>query len=166
MGTLIFILALGGAGGAPILVYLADGSSLPLQSWTLSYEYVTWPRGGDVAYGQVARREESVLWLGKRRIEVAGAVLELQPGAAPRERVVLVRPGGRREQPRTEPPERDLVAPEVAKNKVVLVRSLDLLGETLTGTRRQFCLLSFSTLVECGGGPEQRVIRVEFPEKE
>jgi hypothetical protein len=166
MKALIFSLALAVADSRPILVYLADGSSLPLQAWSFSYDYVSWPRGGDAAYGQVARHDGTTLWLGKRRIEVAGAVVELRADAAPHQRLALVRTGGKREQPRTEPPAREAVAPEVDKDKVVIVRSLDLVGRTLTGTRRQFCLLSFSTLVECGGGPEQRVVRIEFPEKE
>ena len=162
MGALILLLAAMAEGG-PALVYLADGSSLALQSWTLSYEYATWPQGGDVAFGQMARREDTVLWLGKKRFAVAGASLEVHAEATPLQRLSLVRAGGQREKPRTEPPVREVIAPEVPKSKVVLVRSLDLHGLTLTGTKRQFCLLSFSTLVECGGGPEQRVVRVEFP---
>jgi hypothetical protein len=164
--ALIAVLWLAGADSPTILVHLADGSRLPLSSWSFSYEYVTWPQGADPAYGQVARRQASTLWLGRRQIALEGAALELQPEAAPRERLALVQGEGRRERLKAEPPGREVVAPQVGKDQIVVVRSLDLLGQTLAGTRRQFCLASFSVLVECGGTPEQRVVRVEFPRKE
>ena len=58
---------------------------------------------------------------------------------------------------------RSLLIPGVDKKLMVVARSLDLRGESLTGTKMDFCLLSYSTLVECGEGPEHQVLQVEFP---
>jgi hypothetical protein len=60
-------------------------------------------------------------------------------------------------------PHADLLVPEGRKGLLVIPRSLDLRGTTLGGTNRQFCLLSYSTLVSCGGEDSDRVVRVEFP---
>jgi hypothetical protein len=46
---------------------------------------------------------------------------------------------------------------------IVQPRSLDVRGETLTGTRRDVCVMSYSPLVECGSAPKDRVVKLEFP---
>ena len=48
-------------GRAPLTVFFADGSSQPLQAWSLSYEYAAWPKGESPTRGVVARRESSDL---------------------------------------------------------------------------------------------------------
>jgi hypothetical protein len=149
------------AESSPAVVYLADGSSLPLSDWTLTYEFVAWPQGSTPEMGTVGRREAGELWLGKRRLPVAGATLEVvrAPGAFPR--LALVSGGGRRSEHKLEAPARELL--QVERDRVLIARSLDLHGRTLTGTRRDFCLVSYSATVECGGDPAHRVTRVEFP---
>src|SRR5713226_4058226 len=49
-------------GGETILVHFADGSSLPLRSWSLSYEYSAWRRGESPALGTIARKEAKEIW--------------------------------------------------------------------------------------------------------
>ena len=173
--------AAAGAEGLPVVVHLADGTSVPLRAWSLSYEYMTWPAGGSQASGATARRDARTLWIGKKQLETAGLVLELEhrmipsdPGEGfsgpPEVPVVsqlrLTSPGGRREEHRLEAPHRDLLLPGGGKGVVVLARSLDLHGVTLTGTRRELCVVSYSRLIECGVQRDGRVVKVEFPAKE
>jgi hypothetical protein len=171
----------GSGAELPVIVHLADGTSLPLREWSLSYEYTTWPAGSSQAMGTTARREGRELWVGKKQVEVAGRVLELEhrmlpsdPGegrSGPAEipvvsRLRLSAPGRRGEDLRLEPPHRDRLVPGVAKDLVVVARSLDLHGVTLAGTRRELCVVSYSRLVECGVQRDGRVVKLEFPGKE
>lgn len=164
-----------------MVVHLADGTSVPLRDWSLSYEYMTWPAGGSQASGTTARREAHTLWIGKKQIETAGRVLALEhrmipsdPGegfSGPPEIPVvsalrLFSPDGKREDIKLEAPHRDLLLPGGAKSVVVLARSLDLHGVTLTGTRRELCVASYTRLIECGVQRDGRVVKVEFPAKE
>jgi len=64
---------------------------------------------------------------------------------------------------RLEPPEREFVLPSAPKGTMLLIRSVDLVGETMTGTKRTLCLASFTSLVECALEPSQQVMKVEFP---
>ena len=41
-------------------------------------------------------------------------------------------------------------------------RSVDIVGKTLSGMDRSFCVASFSALVECGGTKTTRVVKVDF----
>ena len=180
------------AGGAPeappanqaepavrtALVTFADGNTLPLRNWTLSYDYISWARGRSPVSGIQAGREASALWLGKRVVPVEDALLAIahveirretlvdgrpQPilSSAARE-VTVTTPDGRTIKAKVEPPHRDLLAPGVDKSTMVLARSLDLRGEGITGTRREVCVLSYSSLVECGGTPADQVVKVQF----
>ena len=147
---------------APVMVYLADGSSFPLQSWSLSYEYVTWAQGSDPALATAHRREAKELWVGKKRVPTGGLTLEVRREPGQRQQLVLVFPQGKKEEMKVEPPSRDLLAAEGQKGLVV-ARSLDLRGETLTATKRELCLLAYTQLVECGQEPDQSVVKIEFP---
>ena len=55
------------------------------------------------------------------------------------------------------------MAPGIDKKLMVTARSLDLRGESLTGTKMDFCLASYTVLVECGESPEHQVVQIEFP---
>jgi hypothetical protein len=162
----------------PVVVYLADGTSVPLRDWTLSYEYVSWPAGGSQATATTARREARELWLGKRRVGLDGVTLEIEHrllpndpgegGSGPAEipvaaRLRLTQDGEHVQDEKPEPPHRDLLLPGAPKNSSVLARSLDLHGTTLTGTRRELCVLSYTLLVQCGVERGGRVVKVEFP---
>ena len=160
------------------LVTFADGNTLPLRNWTLSYDYVAWERGRSPASAVPARRDSDRLWLAKRAVPLAGADLSIAHGELSREMLVDGRPqpilssaarevtvkaaDGKTVKLKVEPPHRDVLAPGGGKNTMVMARSLDLRGEGITGTRREVCLLSFTSLVECGGTPADQVVKVEF----
>lgn len=171
----------GSTADRPVVVHLADGSTLPLRGWSLSYEYVAWPPGSSQALGTTARRKSRDLWIAGRPIPTAGLLLELEhemvsrdPGesvSGPAEiptvrRLRLTWPGGRKQEMKAEPPRRELLQPGGPKNLVVVARSLDLRGQTLAGTRRELCVLSYTSLVECGVERAGRVVKLEFPEEE
>jgi hypothetical protein len=165
------------AQGGVAVVYMADGSSLPLRSWSLSYEYMTWPQGGSQALAKTARRESRELWFGKRTVPAQGATLGIvygeterareEPGETRTVRIPLAREasvtaGGRASRFRLEPPHRTLLMPDGEKSLFVQPRSMDLRGETISGTRRELCLLTYTSQVECAGTPDVQVVKVEF----
>lgn len=166
------------AQAAPIMVFLADGTSLPLRAWSFSYEYAAWRPADGPARGSTDRKESRELWSGKRTVSTAGLTLEIQYEPVPKEQevdgetktvkipvargFVLVEEGGKRSTLKPDPPHTDRLLSE-SGGRVVQPRSLDLRGETLTGTRREFCLLSYSALVECAADPSQQVLKIEFP---
>jgi len=163
------------SGGA--VVQLADGTSVPLTTATLSYEYVAWKPGTPQFQAQPQRRDAAELWLAKKTYPVKGQNLQIVYTPVEKEREVegvetrvkilvassLVLGEGTRKTPlKLEPPHRDLVLPGAEKNLLLVVRTLDLKGETLTGTKKEFCLLSYTALVECPDDAANRVVRVEF----
>lgn len=182
VGLAALLLALSGAAaaqeGPSAIVSLADGTRVPLRPWTFSYEYLAYPKGGSAALAPAARRESRSLWLGKRELDPAGQSLEIVYETVERQRDVdgkpekltlylarelrLVAAGGQASVLKLEPPARESLVPGAAKDLIVAPRSLDLQGETLTGTRSSYCLASYTALVECGGDAAHRVTRVEF----
>jgi hypothetical protein len=162
----------------PIVVHLADGSSVPLRQWSLSYEYFSWPQGRSQAEGTAARTASPDLWVGKKTVPLRGSTLAIEYEPVERERDVdgetrkvkvpaphalkLVE-GGEATVLKPEPPHRELLAPSVDKKMMVVARSLDLRGESLTGTKMDFCLLSYTSLVECGETPDHQVTEIQFP---
>ena len=155
------------ADDMPVIVHLADGSSVPLGSWTLSYEYLAWPKGTSQDLATPARKSARELWVGKRRLPASALTLELEYGQAadaPVVKEVELKPAqGKASDLKPEAPHRDLLAPDADKKTLITARSLDLHGETLTGTRREFCLLTYTVLVQCGTDPATQVVKVEFP---
>lgn len=166
------------AGRPPVIVHLADGSSFPLRPWSLSYEIASWRQGSSPALASFARVELADLLVGKKGYPTAGATLEIQYDEVEREREVdgetrrvkvpmarsltLVGADGKKAVLKPEPPARELLVPAPDKTLIYQVRSLDLQGQTLTGTKRAFCLLSFTTLVECNDTLGQQVAKIEF----
>ena len=159
------------------LVHFADGSTVPLRNWTLSYEYLTWNKGESPARGQSAHREGVDLWIGRRALPLPGAVLTIgyaevrretlvdgrpQPVVSSAAREVTVARGPDTGTFKVEPPDRVFLAGGAPKSANLIARSVDLRGEGITGTRREVCLLSYSTLVDCGGSPADQVVKVEF----
>jgi hypothetical protein len=154
-------------------VHLADGTSLQLRSWTFSYEYQAFRRGEGALLRDRARRETNDLWLGKKVLPLGTQTLELlyveemrivegEPTKVPVARaLVLVSAAGKRNKEKAEPPHPDLLLPD-AGGRIVQARALDLRGETLGGTKREFCLLSYSSLVECPGAADQRVVKLQL----
>jgi hypothetical protein len=158
-----------------VTVHLADGSQLPLFNWVLSYEFLSAKPGAMPSNSR--RRDTQELRLGGKTTPLRGAQLELHYELVERERaddegeivkekrqrvvaLTLTREG-KKTKLKPQSPERSfLVGDEKALN--VLPRSLDLFGQTVTGTRRELCLFSFSDLAECGSGDDGRVVRLEF----
>ena len=61
-----------------------------------------------------------------------------------------------------EAPARDLLVESPEKGVTVMARTLDVQGETITGTKKDFCLMSYTPVVECGGTAADRVVKIEF----
>ncbi len=153
-----------GAGFAT--VHLADQTSLPLRSWTLSYEYLSWPKGTPRFQAQIQTRDSPAVWIDKKTYPVAGHTLEIHydraRGASIVKELVLVSGDGKTKKLKPKPPHRRLLAPGVGKKVLLAPQSLDLKGETLTGTKRSFCLVSYTALVECPSEPSHQVTKIEF----
>jgi hypothetical protein len=160
------------------LVHMLDGTSFPVQNWSLSYEYQAWRAGTPQFQAQPTSTSTSELWVGKKAFPVKGHTLEIVYQSVRREREVegkpqvvsvntgrgltLVAPDGRRTSFKLEAPHRDMLLPGAGKTLLVAPRTLDLHGETFTGTKRALCLLSFTSLVECPDDPAQQVAKIEF----
>jgi hypothetical protein len=167
-----------GEGEHTVLVRLADGTAFPLRAWSLSYELGSWPRGSSPAFAAVRRVESTDVIVGGKRVPVTGSSLELKYQQVPQSRevdgevrtvqvpiareIAITGPDGRRQSLKVEPPRVDQLQPGLDKDQTVQLRSLDLMGETLTGTKRQLCLLSYTSLVECSETPAQQVLKLEF----
>jgi hypothetical protein len=163
----------------PAILTFADGSSMPLQKATLSYEYQSWKPGTAAFQAPTARKETAELLLGKKSYPIAKLKLEIVYTAQNREREIagharivkvnvasgltLTGADGKKTQLKLEQPVKEAFLPDAEKNTLFAVRTLDLRGETLTGTKRELCLVSFSSLVECPDDAAQQVTRIEFP---
>jgi hypothetical protein len=164
---------------APVVVRLGDGTTLPMASWSLAYEYASWRQGDSPALGRTESKEARELWVGKKDYPVAGSELafehdvveksvEEMDGATTTKRVPVVRglvltdASGRQTRLKPEAPSRDHFLP-TDKSRVFQARSLEIRGQTLTGTRRSFCLLSYTALVQCTDSVGQEVVKLEFP---
>lgn len=159
--------------GSGVVVHLADGTSLVLRTWSFTYEYAASRRGEPPTFGGSAHREARDLWVGKKAFPLTGRTLEIRyvdenhpiGGALQKVPVargfVLVSREGKRDSLKADPPHQDLLAPE-ASGLLVQARALDLQGETIGGTRREFCLVSYSALVECPVEADQRVVKIQF----
>lgn len=146
-----------------LTVYFADGSSQPLRAWAFSYEYSSWRKGESPERGAVSRRESGDLLMGKRVVELAGLFLEIEYAGATVRALATVDQAGKRSALKTEAPAPETLLPQTGKDTVVQLRGLDLKGETLTGGKRAYCLLSYTALVECTPEPDQRVVKIRFP---
>jgi hypothetical protein len=160
-------------GGAGVVVTFADGSSLPLTSWSLSYEYQS---GAASTLAAPARRNSRELLVGKKALPTAGGVLEVQyreyqrmsGGEPPQKETyaiatgVVFKIGDKKSTFRIEAPHRDLLVPSGAERGAIQARALDLTGLTLTGTKRSFCILAYTAQVECNPPRGDRIVRIEF----
>jgi len=147
-------------------VHLADETSLPLRSWELSYEFLSWAKGTPRFQAQTQSSEAQALWVEKKTYPVAGHTLEIRydkaRGTSAVKELLLVAGDGKTKKLKTKPPHRNLLAPGLGKKVLLAPQSLDLKGETLTGTKRSFCLLSYTSLVECPSEPSHQVTKIEF----
>jgi hypothetical protein len=162
-----------------VIVHLADGSTVPLRGWSLSYEYVAWPPGSSQALGTTERRESQDLWIAGTPNPHGGSAARAGarhgfarsrggrrsgPAEIPTvRRLRLTWPDGRKQEFRAEPPRRELLRPGGPKNLVVVARSLDLQGRPWPEYVAELCVLSYTSLVECGVERAGRVVKLEFP---
>lgn len=183
----ILLVTLGAARSTPadapldrgtVFVTLEDGSSVPLHNWSLSYEYGVAKAGVSPLFAPTARKAAWELYVGKKAIPVKGQVLTITYSESMRstesdtgiktERVktprelTLTGVDGRKTNFKIEAPARELLVESLEKGTTLMARTLDLLGETITGTKKDFCVVSYTAVVECGGTAADRVVKIEF----
>ncbi len=151
-------------------VFLADGTSVALSGWSLSYEYQAVPPGASRGLVRPARREARELWLGKEALPLVGRTLEIRYKAVPveggaqqaqeAESLALTSPDGKTKQLRLEAPVLNRLRGSEPKDNVIY--PLGLRGVSLMGTARQFCLATFTAFGECRPADGERVVRVVF----
>jgi hypothetical protein len=128
-------------------------------------------------FAPTGRKETAELYVGKKALPTAGQTLTItylesmrsrendagvktEKVKTPRE--LTLTGNGTKSAFKIEPPARELLVPTMEKGMTVAPRTLDLTGETITGTKRSFCLLSYTPVVECGGTSADRVVKIEF----
>ena len=143
-------------------LHLADGTSVALVQWKLSYEFATWKQKEPISSAKPQARESASLLLGKKSYPVKGDTLSLThveiDDTVRVTSMNLKQAGGLK----IEAPARDALAPDLDKGLIYQPRSFDISGKTLSGIDRSFCVASFSALVECGGTKTTRVVKIEF----
>jgi hypothetical protein len=173
-----------GAADAPanrgtIVVATEDGSTVPLHNWSLSYEYGLAKAGTSPLFAPTARKAAWELYVGKKAFPIAGQVLTITYSETMRstesdtgvttvkiktpKELILTGADGRKTTFKIEPPVRDLLVESLEKGTTLMARTLDVMGETVTGTKKDFCLVSYTAVVECGGTAADRVVKIEFP---
>ena len=141
---------------------LADGTSVALVQWKLTYEFVSWKSKEPVSTAKPQVRENPQLILGKKTYPVKGDTLTLKHLEGDDTVRVVSMNLKKAGELKVENPAREILAPDLDKDRIYQPRSLDISGKTLSGMDRSFCLVSFSALVECGGTRTTRVVKVDF----
>jgi len=147
----------------PLTLFFADGASQPLRSWSLSWEYAAWPRGESPTRGAVTRREATDLLVGKKVLPTAGLLLQVEYAGDLVRGLRMVGKDGKTSPLKADPPAAELLSSKLGKDMSVQVRVLDLAGETLTGGKRSYCLLTYTPLVSCVAEAGQRIVKIQFP---
>ncbi len=162
--------------GQVAVVHFADGSALPLRDWSFSYEFVLRRPETAAPFATPILKASPDLMVGKRSQRVEGSLAlqiaeelrDREEGGLPvKRRVPVVKSlelvvGARKSRLKLEAPQRELLAPEADARMIYEPRSLALVGESLSGGRRELCLASYTVLVECGLNPGDRVVRIDF----
>jgi hypothetical protein len=156
-------------------VHFADGSQVSLTGWLFSYEFLSGKAGG--LPSNSLRRDAPELRIGGKSWPPRGLKIEIEyqtierehegeNGEMIKEKVarasnLSITHAGKTTKVRPQAPDRKfLIGDEKSLN--VLPRTLDLRGETLTGTKREVCLVAYSELADCGAGDENRVVKVDL----
>jgi hypothetical protein len=185
--TLLLLASVGtppaGTADAPadrgtVVVTTEDGSSVPLHNWSLSYEYGLAKAGTSPLFAPTARKAAWELYVAKKAVPTTGQVLTITYSETMRstesdtgvrtekiktpKELTLTGADGRKTF-KVEAPARELLVESLEKGTTLMARTLDVLGETVTGTKKDFCLVSYTAVVECGGTAADRVVKVEFP---
>jgi len=141
---------------------LADGTSVALVDWKLTYEFVSWRAKEHISTAKPQVRENPLLILGKKTYAVKGDTLTLKHVEGDDIVRVVSMDLKKAGELKVENPARDVLAPDLDKDRIYQPRSLDISGKTLSGIERSFCVISFSALVECGGTKTTRVVKIDF----
>lgn len=142
-------------------LHLADGTSVALVEWKLTYEFATWRQKEPVSSAKAQTREHPMLVLGKKTYPVKGETVTFtheETDGSFRVTSINLKTGSLK----VEIPARDILAPDLDKVYFYQPRSLDVAGKTLSGIERSFCVVSFSALVDCGATPGTRVVKIDF----
>lgn len=143
-------------------LHLADGTSVALVEWKLTYEFATWRQKEPVSSAKPQTREHPMLVLGKKTYPVKGETMTFthdETGDSVRVSSLSLKKAG---VLKVEIPAREVLAPDLDKGYFYQPRSLDVAGKTLSGIERSFCVVSFSSLVDCGATPGTRVVKIDF----
>ena len=143
-------------------LHLADGTSVAMVEWKLTYEFVSWRSKEPISTAKPQVRENALLILGKKTWPVKGETLSIKHVEADDTVRVVSMNLKKAGDLKVENPAREVVAPDLEKDRIYQPRSLDISGKTLSGLDRSFCVISFSTLVECGGTKTTRVVKIDF----
>lgn len=141
---------------------LADGTSVALVEWKLTYEFAAWRQKEPVSSAKSHTRENAMLLLGKKSYSVKGDTMSLTHVEADdtfRVSSMTLKKAG---ELKVEAPAREALAPDLEKSMIYQPRSLDISGKTLSGIERSFCVASFSALVDCGSTKTTRVVKIDF----
>lgn len=146
-----------------LTVFFADGSSQPVRAWSFAYEYLAWPKAESPARGTLSTRETAELLVGRKVVPTAGTTVQVQyAGPAARE-LVVTDANGKSSRLKVEAPAAESLVPRLGKETLLQPRVLDLRGETLTGGKRSYCLLTYTSLVQCAAADGERVVKIQFP---
>jgi hypothetical protein len=162
-----------------VVVTTEDGSIVPLHNWSLSYEYGLAKAGTSPLFAPTARKTAWDFYVGKKALPTTGQVLTIaysetmrstesdtgiktERVKTPRE-LTLTGADGRKTTYKVEAPARELLVESLEKGTTLMARTLDVVGETVTGTKKDFCVVSYTAVVECGGTAADRVVKIEFP---
>ncbi|MEO5762728.1 MAG: hypothetical protein ABIR28_10500 [Vicinamibacteria bacterium] len=143
-------------------LHLADGSTVALVEWKLSYEFIAWKQKEPVSSAKARRVNIPMLVLGKKTYPVQGDSLSLTHLETEDTARVVSMSLKKSGDFKVEQPARDILAPDLEKSMVYQPRSLDISGKSLSGMDRAFCIASFSPLLECGLTKTTRIVKIDF----
>ena len=144
-----------------------DGSTVPLHNWSLSYEYGLAKAGTSPLFAPTARKAAWELYVGKKAYPIAGQTLTIaysetmrstesdtgvrtEKVKTPRE-LTLAGADGSKATSRWRRPRASCWWSRWRRASTVMARTLDVLGETVTGTKKDFCVVELH-----GGGRVRR----------
>lgn len=143
-------------------LHLADGTTVALLDWKLSYDFATWRKNDRISNAKSQTKETTTLLLGKKSYPLKGESLTLtheEDGDSYRVSAMALKGSG---ELKIEPPDKGAIASDLEKDYLFQPRSLDIMGKTLSGIDRSFCVVSFSALVDCGRTKTTRVVAIDF----
>ncbi|MBK5254879.1 MAG: hypothetical protein JJE39_02500 [Vicinamibacteria bacterium] len=143
-------------------LHLADGTTVALLEWRLSYEFASWRKNDQISNAKSETTNGHSLLLGKKSYPLSGEILSVthqEDGDSFRVAAISLKKAG---PVKIESPDKRAIAPNLDKDYIYQPRSLDISGKTFSGIDRSFCIVSFSALVDCGRTETTRVVQIDF----